>query len=222
MKNLIFLTLVLILPLAYAIDITANPENVLETPEGYILDLNGKVLSLDKASTSNLNIKITDEGVEIEEIKIRQLENNTVYVYFGKPEEKILKSDIPLVYIVDHYFPDLEITDPKRIEGFKRTAVIVKNAKVEIQNGLVLDTDNLKIKKDSFFGSAEDKEIDIIKGARLFEIYVQAKELIIRAFDSFDFDSDLDRGYGGKGENIEPELIETENYYDVIEGEKIE
>ncbi len=222
MKKLFFLIFVLILPLAYAVDITANPENVLETPESYIFDLNGKVLVLDKASMSDLNVKITDEGIEIEGIKIRQLENNTAYVYYGKPEEKILKSDISLVYIVDHYFPDLEITNPKRLEGFKRTAVIVKNAKVEIQNGLVLDTDGLKIKKDSFFGSTEDKEIDIIKGTKLFEIYVQAKELIIRAFDSFEFSSDLDRGYSGKGENIEPEIIETEKYYDVIEGEKIE
>jgi hypothetical protein len=224
-KFLMLLTIMIQIAAMQAVlgfDISANPQNLIETSEAYILDFEGKILSIDKASLSEKDVKITDDGVFIEAIHIRQVSEGNTKVYYGSPNEEILKSNASLVYVVEHYYPDLEINDPKRTEGWKRLTTVIKDAQVEVKNGIILRTDGLKVDKNSFFENSDDREIDVIKEDRLFEIYTQAKDIIIRTFRSFKLNQLLDRGYTGVGENLDLETVETEGYYDVLEGDVIE
>jgi hypothetical protein len=168
-----------------------------------------------------LKIIIEDDmpGVVItydeQELIIKQLGNETSTVFFNVPDILLLKNKLPLVYFVNHYDPDVPTVDKDRTSGEKRLTAITSNAIVEIDNGIKIRTDGLKVSTKTFLSTNnfENKQIDFIKDNILTEIFSSAKNLILQTYEKFRFDNLFDRGYTT---NSEPKKLSTESNSDII------
>ena len=150
-------------------------------------------------------------------ISITPLEPEELYIYNGKPSQEILESDQKLVYIIEHYAPDKKLEDTTRVDGQKRLTVVVKGAKVIIENGIIVkNDDNVKISTKSIFqtDSFDNREISFLS-TKVTEIFGQIQELFFQLSD-FSFSDDYDRGFfTGLATNYIPE-IRNETFVEVI------
>ncbi|MCM2325429.1 MAG: hypothetical protein NDI94_03115 [Candidatus Woesearchaeota archaeon] len=183
-----------------------------------LLSTNAKIL-LDE-STMEREILELEDGIMIDEIVIRELDTTDVTVYFGTPPIEVLGSGSPIVYITEHYEPDVALNDANRMNGQKRLDVVIKNAKVLVENGIIVRTDRLSIHRDTFLSEHPGKQVDHLSDKGV-EMFWGINGLIIRGFD-FSLDSGFDRGFHNSGKTIEFETKENEEFFDVIDGEKAE
>jgi hypothetical protein len=182
-----------------------------------LLSLTNAKIFLDE-STMGHDIMELEDGVMIDEIVIRQLDTADVTVYFGTPSIDVIESGSPIVYITEHYEPDTALSDANRVNGQKRLDVVIKNAKVLVENGIIVRTDRLSIHRDTFLSEHPGKQVDYL-GDKGVEIFWGINDLIIRGID-FSLNSGFDRGFHNRGKTIEFETKENEEFFDVIEGEK--
>lgn len=193
------------------------------------LTIDSKTLIVNLASFSDviLDVSVEQNSPKItltsneKTITIKQIKKGETYVYYNKPSQEIIESDIALVYIVEHYSPDKEVADPTREKGIKRLTAVVKDALVEIDNGIIVRTDGLKVNTKSFLEAEnfEDKEIDFIGENKLTQIFGQLKTIVINIFNKFKFDKNYDRGFTATEKPISPDLDFGTEFVDVIEDE---
>jgi len=230
-KKLLLLFIVLI-PLAYAqetINFEGNSndytniinDNLILNYESYILNLN--LPSIPDTIETTILIENNKPMIKFESnegvITIKQIARQKTVVFYNKPKQDVIETENSLVYVVEHYSPDVSGDDPKRENGVKRLTVIVKNAEVEIDNGIKIRTDGLKISAKSFMEaeSLQDKEIDYIDQEKVTEIFTHTDALVIRNYDSFEWNGLFDRGFKLFIEYIEPfiEVIINEEYIEI-------
>lgn len=124
--------------------------------------------------------KITFQNSE-EILSIRQIDPGKTNVFYGKPSTQRLENTEPLVYIVEH--------------NTQRLTAIALNSKVEINNGLKIRTDPLRINIRSLLNTNTDKrEIDLLNN-KITEIFTNIKTIVIRTFNRFALDDLSDRGF---------------------------
>ena len=169
----------------------------------------------------NLNINVENSSILINiknndrDILIKQIKDEVLYIYYNKPPLTLIEDNIPVVYVVEHYVPDRKISDISRTKGTKRLTTVVSNAIVEVDNGLKVRTDGLKIGTRSFFETSnfENHQIDFIKKDTLTELFGEVKSLVARFFKEFEINEEYDRGYTTNEENakdISAEFVSPE------------
>lgn len=196
-------------------------ENTFELIEFAVL--NGDELSLNLGNQSviintrsfwfeeiTLYIGIEDSSIIVnikknnDAIKIKQVKDESLYIFYNKPPLSFLEDKTPVVYVVEHFDPDKKINDPARTKGNKRLTTVVNNAIVEVDNGLKVSTDGLKVGTRSFFEATnfENHQIDFIKEETLIELFGKLKTLVARFFESYEINDEYDRGYKTNDENV--------------------
>jgi hypothetical protein len=178
------------------------------------LNLNNKSMIINTRSfwyeEVNLNVNVENSSILINiknndgNILIKQIKDEVLYIYYNKPPLTLIEDNIPVVYVVEHYVPDKKISDSSRIKGTKRLTTVVSNAIVEVDNGLKVRTDGLKIGTRSFFETSnfEGHQIDFIKKNTLTELFGEVKSLVARFFEEFEIREEYDRGYTSNNENV--------------------
>ncbi len=195
------------------------------------LTLNSKTLLLDLDSiTENVFVEIfvEDNSPKIsitsneKTTSIKQIKEEETLVYYGKPSQTVIESNTKLVYIVEHYSPDKEVTDSSRKQGVKRLTAVVKDAVVEIDNGIIVRTDGLKVHTKSFLEAEtlEDKEIDFIGNNKLTEIFGYLKSLVVRVVNKFRYGGLFDRGFAVEDDFEAPDLDFGTEFVDVVDGKQ--
>lgn len=147
-------------------------------------------------------------------ISIRQLSKGETYIYYGVPDNKTLSGDIKIVYITEHYEPDLKIGDGSRKAGTGRLATVSKNdPAVEINNmGLVTRGSLISIRSVLGLESFEGIQADSVKKDFVSEILGYATGLFIK-MAGYIPDASYDRGYKTTGKVILSDDLAT--LYDV-------
>ncbi|MFH2020972.1 MAG: hypothetical protein ABIJ34_06140 [archaeon] len=230
MKKLIYLVMLVIL-LGTAIaqeniffdDSYLGPTSIVDG----IMDatVGDKILSIDLESFNEYDMIISEYNespvmtinYSDQLISIMQISREKTIVMLGKPEESLLESSIPVVYLVEHYSPDAQLSDPSREKGEKRITVVVKDAEVEVHNKIIARTDGLKIATRSFLEASDlsGKEIDMISKENGFEIFSDLKSLLISSFN-YTINRLFDRGFSTfVKKNMEVDLNELE-FIDVL------
>ncbi|MBT7439974.1 hypothetical protein HN789_01910 [archaeon] len=154
--------------------------------------------------------------IENKNITISQLVEENVKVYNGKPSPEVLENNEKLIYILQHYSPDKELTDETRKNGQKRLTAVVKDTNVEIQNGFIIRTEEKKINTKSLLQAEKfgNREIDILS-SRVAQIFSTIREIVFRISD-FKLSEDYDRGfYTGMATEFIPEFSE-ESFVEVV------
>jgi hypothetical protein len=226
-----FATIILMMVLVAA----AHGQNIDQSFTGFasmdsnnlVASIGDRSLKVDVKSMEGLPFNISEEdgkpaitiSFEDELVKVVQLGEETTLIRFGMPPQGYLDSDQPLVYLVYHYYPDIEIGNPQREEGERRLTAVVKDAKVEVHNsGMVARTDRLRINTRSILEaeSFSGREIDIIHGEKGFELFSRLKEFIVNAFD-IKLDNMFDRGFSTAPVSVESFTL-GENAQDILPG----
>ncbi len=127
-------------------------------------------------------------------ITIRQLEDELIDVYSTTPPKEKLESSSNIIYITEHYDPDLKIEDDSRESGEKRLTAVVKRASVQIENSLIIKTEPLLLNTKSLLSHGHNnREIDVLyeKAAEIFSV----EDNIVFEISSYELSEDYDRGF---------------------------
>jgi hypothetical protein len=152
-----------------------------------------------------------------EMISIKSLESEELLIYKGKPPQELLDSNRKIVYFVENYYPEKKIGDISRTEGQKRLTAVVKDAKVEIENGILVRTDGLKINIKSVLEaeSFEDRQIDHMS-TKVTEIFGLKRNIFFRISD-FMLSEEYGRGfYTEVVSEFTAEFDEDEEFIEVV------
>ncbi|MEM3374200.1 MAG: hypothetical protein QXE31_03175 [Candidatus Woesearchaeota archaeon] len=187
-------------------------ENSINLPKKITLDF--EILENKK------NPKIIFYG-EKNNYSIIQKDEGTTNIYFEIPEEIKNKSEIDIkninnldygiIYLVEHYEPDLRIDDSSRLNGKKILSInMYNNPKILFNDSkIVLFPNELKISKKSFeyAESLENSEINIINNNTIKRIYKKSNLTIIEN-EIIKYDKNYDRGFTSEQDYLNEEKIQ--------------